>query len=191
MENLSPPNLPLPPPVSPKLLPPPLFEDTRLTCLIIPIRIPPSQLRDLDNNPPSRDRRFHHLSNLFKSYQNHSTQNHGQTLIWLNLMRGLLNNSSWLCAWIFLMNRALLNQYQNPLLRNALNNLANWNFLLLPPPRSQNLTQTHNRFPLFPSHPPINSPREPRSPPNPAPPGTSNPRNNPRTKRGSNTCNYP
>lgn len=59
------------------------------------------------HQPPPQDMRLHHLSNLYESHLQHPTSQMEITLIWTNLMRGLLNNSSWVHAWSYLMNTTL------------------------------------------------------------------------------------
>lgn len=96
-----------------------------VTCLVIPIRLPLPHHLDTNNNPPPQGRHLHHLANLYKAFQNNPSKYSGVTLIWLNLLRGILNNSSWVTTWSYLMNSALLNSTQNERARIAMNQLSN------------------------------------------------------------------
>lgn len=94
--------------------------------------------------------RLQHLIALYVSYQRNPSYNTGTTLIWVNLLRGLLNNFSWVLAWTYLMNLALTDASQNLNLQTAMISLRDQHLFLLLPPRT------------------LNHPRQIRTTPNPA-----------------------
>lgn len=55
---------------------------------------------------PPQDRRLHQLTALYEAYQRHPTHNSGKTLIWLNLLRGVIKQLFLAPGLPFLMNRA-------------------------------------------------------------------------------------
>lgn len=124
--------------------------------------------RDTDNNPPPSDLRFNHLLNLYQAYQNHPTNETRITLTWLNLLRGLLNNSSWTLAWVHLMSISLTENQTSERSITIMNHLRSQPILLLPPPRTLNKTPFYNWFPLVPRVDLAENLREIHKPPNPA-----------------------
>lgn len=61
-----------------------------------------------------------------------NTPNSRITLMWLNFMRGLLKDCSWLLAWTILMNTSLTDNYQSERLTQAMIRLRNIDFIFLP-----------------------------------------------------------
>lgn len=89
----------------------------------------------------------------------------GPTLCWLNLLRGLFNNSSWTHYWAVMMNNTIAMSLENPLSTQTMLNLQQQNFLLTPPLRLPSAHPPHNAFPLQPI--PISSIVRPVPPPLP------------------------
>lgn len=135
---------PTPPPIPVS----PTYPQNQMTLLVIlltiPVRIPPPLQCDTDSNPSLMDIRLHHLLNLsiYQAYQDNPSHEIGIiTLVWLNLLRGLLNNSSWAPAWSHLMNIVLVETQPTERSRTIMNFLRSQAILMLPPPRIIN--QTH------------------------------------------------
>lgn len=118
-----------------------------LMCLVIPIWISPSHLRDTNNNPPTDNNTFFLLSNLYETYLHYPTSSTSANLCWLNLMRGLLNNATWTTTWANLMHNVLSNSLSNNQSRHTLQNLQLRNIPMTPLPRTFYQTHMHNLFP--------------------------------------------
>lgn len=123
-------NLPLTPPKSLQASSPELL-NASLTALSMPEPFYLSELKEhviisvnnkegktpsLSNPPKSENTSDPCLAKYRKLSEQPNvprTHNSGTTLIWINLLRGLLNNSSWIMAWTYLMNISLTNTTQN------------------------------------------------------------------------------
>lgn len=93
---------------------------------------------------------FFHLENFYEAHLHYPTPLTGPTLCWTNLMRGLLNNSTWTHSWANMMTNAIANSLSNLEARQTILNLLHQNFFLAPPPRLPLSHPPHNPFPLQP-----------------------------------------
>lgn len=156
-------------PLSPtSILGKPLPSEPLILLLGNPHTSPTPHQQDIDNNPPPNDICFHHLNNLYLYYQNNPTTVTGTTLIWINLLRGILNNSLWVLAWRHLMTAALIQTNQNNSTRNIMLHLQLNNIMILPPPRTINQAHRYKWFPLNPTNSMPNTLRDLIHAPNPA-----------------------
>lgn len=74
------------------------------------------------------------------------------TLIWINLLRGLLNNSTWIHCWASLLGLAYINNIRNNHTRLVAMQLRQNHTFVLPSPRFNNQLQ-YNWFPAPPPPP--------------------------------------
>lgn len=124
------------------------LQNHNLICLVIPIELPPHLLRDTYINLPQNDANFYQLTNLYESYLHYPSTSSGQTLCWINLLRGLLNNATWTSTCAIMMHEAATDSVTSIQTRNLLLNLQTQNLLMIPPPRSSFQAHPLINFPL-------------------------------------------
>lgn len=123
---------------------------SNLVCLVISIWIPSPHLRDQDLNPPTNNAYFHHLANYYEAHLRYLNSLTGPSLCWTNLIRGLLNNSTWTHRWASMMTDAIAYSLPTPQSRGTIQILQLQNFYLMPPLRLPLLHPPYNSFPLQP-----------------------------------------
>ncbi|KAF7821806.1 reverse transcriptase [Senna tora] len=102
-----------------------------------------------DSHPPPQDQREIFLNALYNTYLTYPSHHSGLTLIWLNLLRGILNNSSWLHFWVQMMNEAYVTSSQ-PDLAQEHADLNERHLYIVPPPRFRRTDLSYNWFPIHP-----------------------------------------
>lgn len=134
--------------------------ELRSSLLAIPVKWAPPHTTDTDNNPPPLHEKETYLTNLYTAYLEDPSPQTPQTLVWINLLRGILNQASWLPCWIHLMSNSYLSSLTNQNHHSTLLNLQMKNVFMVPPPKKLQNQPSYNWFPLYPNNPP-----EPRTPP--------------------------
>ncbi|KAF7833895.1 reverse transcriptase [Senna tora] len=148
-----------PPPPSPDNTPPapPPSPVRPNPLLVIPMSWPREQNMSTDHGIPPPDSREFLLNNLYNAYLNDPSSSTRVTVVWINLLRGILNHSPWLPLWVEMMNEAhfhLLIPSEEAL------DLSERNIFLMPMPYFIAEAEEYNWFPLNPKMP--QTPKPPR-----------------------------
>lgn len=125
------------PSMLPPLLPTPQQNRPQCSLLVISIRWVEQHFSDTNHRAPPLDRRDYQLQNLYEAYLDHPSRTTSMMLMWINLLRGILNESSWLPCWVHLMNLAYSSSLESHSQILQEEQLRQRNVYLIPPPMRQ------------------------------------------------------